>query len=141
MYDRGEKLKRKIAGVNSGDEDSEDDSDGDEEGVQAATARAFKELEDLDDDDLDEENDPQPSGKIGKSGLMEMKFMQNAALRDKAQTRSLMDTFKEELQKLGEDEEGNKITLSDLDHDGHVNARVMGRVSFNPATKVSIRLT
>lgn len=136
MYDRGEKLKRKIAGINS-DEESEDESDDGEEGAGDVTSRALKELDDL--EDGEGHLPPAPGGKTGKSGLMEMKFMQNAALRETAQTRGLMDSFKEELQKLGEDEEGNVIPQGDLDPDAHVTTqRVTGRVSFNPGAKVSI---
>ncbi|CAG8602509.1 3644_t:CDS:2 [Acaulospora colombiana] len=98
MYNRGEQLKRKIAGVDS-DEESDEEMDDDDEDPEMIATRAMHELDALTMDDPD----AAPSNR--KSTLMDMKFMKEAASRGEAQVRGTVDSFKAELEKLGMTEE------------------------------------
>jgi len=123
MYDRGEKLKRKIAGVGS-DQDA-DDNDSEESGNdEDVTAAALRELDELARDE---------PGAKAKSGLMEMQFMKRAERKENAQSQGLVDSFKEELNRLGgTDEEGIATPQDQADS----LVRVGGHVYFQGGSNV-----
>jgi U3 small nucleolar RNA-associated protein 14 len=123
MYDRGEKLKRKIAGVGS-DQDA-DDNDSEESGNdEDVTTAALRELDELTRDE---------PGASAKSGLMEMQFMKRAERKENAQSQGLVDSFKEELNRLGgTDEEGIATPHDQVDS----LVRVGGRVYYQGGSNV-----
>jgi U3 small nucleolar RNA-associated protein 14 len=124
MYERGERLKKKIAGVDSEDEgsDESEDDDGD--------AR-LDELAALAKDDL------QPVSLPGRqSGLMEMKFMRDAERRDQASNRDAVDSFNDELSKLGLRQASDEDETTHQRDQMFAISRVGGRVSFNPGETV-----
>lgn len=124
MYDRGEKLKRKIAGLGS-DQDTDDNETDDSDNDSDAAASALRKLDELSRD----EAGAKPKG----GGLMEMQFMKRAELRDNAKTKGLVDSFKEELDKLGMAEDGDATTTAQA---GSV-VRMGGRVFYESGAKVS----
>lgn len=125
MYDRGQRLRQKIQGMDDVEEQSEEDEEEEGDDVQA-TARALRELDAIDEDE--------PVAGT-KSGLMEMQFMKRAAEREDVQNRTLVDSFKDELQKIGATEEGEDPAPPADTHPSMV--RVGGRVYYQPGTQVS----
>lgn len=121
MYERGQQLRRKIKGVNSDEEESDSSNSSEEEEDQGVINQALRAI-----DHLDQEDEETPTFG-NKSGLMEMKFMKNAVMRDDNRAREAVDSFKHELQKLGLDEAGGKLPSEE------VAGKTRGRVSFNPA--------
>ncbi|KAG8789118.1 hypothetical protein FRC15_011686 [Serendipita sp. 397] len=119
MYDRSEMLRKKIAGKDSEDDD---ESDVDEESVEESATRALRAL-----DDIDEDLSRNSIG--GKSGLMEMKFMKDAARRDEAQNKMTTDSFRHALENLGMSE--NDDAPTEPPRSTGVSRRG-GRVSFQP---------
>lgn len=120
MYERGERLKMKIAGAGSSDEDSED-SDEDEHQNKMDDLMALS------------KDEPQPATLSGRgSGLMQMKFMKEAERRDQASNHDTVDAFREELSKLGLAQGSDED--DPIDHTQAGATR--GRVSFNPGEKV-----
>lgn len=132
MHERGEKLRRRIAGAASGSESESDDSeeDEDEDDIKAKAIDKLRELNDADDAETEGLN------VLKKGGLMQMKFMQEGLSREAAQARAEVDSFQEELRMLdqvqaiadGGDEPGSLVTVQ----------RTGGRVSFKPGQPVRI---
>jgi U3 small nucleolar RNA-associated protein 14 len=121
MYERGERLKKKIAGVDSEGDESDDDDDDARLGELAALAK-----EDL-----------QPVSLSGRQGgLMEMKFMRDAERRDQASNRDVVDSFNDELSKLGIRQASDEDEISQGRDQMIAISRVGGRVSFNPGETV-----
>ncbi|KAG8960552.1 hypothetical protein FRC03_006414 [Tulasnella sp. 419] len=86
MLQRGEVLRKKIAGdTHSSDEDEQEDGD-----IDAIKARAFEELAAFDDDEGGETSAHQ-------SGIFEMKFMKEAMARKLAKVNEVADDFRKEL--------------------------------------------
>lgn len=123
MFDRGERLKSKIAGVESDEESSEENDEGSDDARLELAALARDDLQVV-----------PLSGR--QSGLMQMKFMKDADARDQASNRDAIDSFNDELSKLGLRQgcDGDAIT-----QEGEYMAAVPcvgGRVSFNPGETV-----
>ncbi|KZT55054.1 Utp14-domain-containing protein [Calocera cornea HHB12733] len=95
QLERSERLRKKILGQVEDDEESEseDDEDADEETIRD---RAFNELAALD------ATEAAPEGNKSK-GLMNMKFMQDAATEDEQRVNKDRDDFIRELQRIGAD--------------------------------------
>ncbi|KAK9768313.1 hypothetical protein K7432_001115 [Basidiobolus ranarum] len=99
---KGDALRRKIHDMGS-DEDSDDSyhtdlSDGEDDPTEVKK-RAFDEIEKLDASD----DDQKP-----KKGVFAMKFMQQAIDRQKEQNRALIESFKDDLEYMSEDESSSK---------------------------------
>ena len=127
MYERGERLKKKIAGIDSGDENSEgsDDEDDDDARLDELAALA--------------KSNSQPMSLSGRGGrIMEMKFMQEAERRDQASNRDAIDSFKDELDKLGLADGSGDDDSPSLPQ--NTISRLGGRVSFNPGEKVCLHI-
>ena len=133
MHERGEKLRRRIAGVASGSEsESESDNSDEDEDEDAIKAKAMDKLR-----ELNEVDDFGTEGLKKKGGVMQMKFMQEGFSREAAQAHAEVDSFQEELQMLdqvqviaeGSDTPGPLVTVQ----------RTGGRVSFNPGPPVRTR--
>ncbi|KAI0059414.1 Utp14-domain-containing protein [Artomyces pyxidatus] len=124
MLDRGEQLRRKIRG-DKGSDDSGSDDDGGADGLEGLKARAFEELAELKADDL-----PELSGN-GKS-VFDMKFMRDAAARERLEVNREVDDFVKELGGAGDhtDEDGDHSTSQDAP--SVAVHRMGGRVSFRP---------
>ncbi|KAG7442817.1 Utp14-domain-containing protein [Guyanagaster necrorhizus] len=126
MLDRGERLRRRIAG--KGSDESDDDSDDEESADSPEDIRqhAFDELARLDKDD-GELSQEKSKGK----GVFEMKFMKDAMARQQNETNKIVDDFVKELGGGGEegrsDNEGGKDPSS-----GVVVSRTGGRVTYRP---------
>ena len=131
MHERGEKLRRRIAGAASGSESESDESDEDED-EDNIKAKAMDKLR-----ELNEVDDAEPEGLNvlkKKGGVMQMKFMQEGLSREAAQAHAEVDSFQEELQMLdqvqviaeGSDTPGPLVTVQ----------RTGGRVTFKPGEPV-----
>ena len=126
MYERGERLKKKIAGVDSEGEDTDESEDDDDDG----DAR-LGELAALAKDDLQLVS---LSGR--QSGLMQMKFMRDAERRDQASNRDAVDSFNDELSKLGLRQASDEDETTQQRDQTIALSRVGGRVSFKPGETV-----
>lgn len=126
MLNRGEDLRRKIAGQDS---DSDSDSDGAGGNEEMIRKKAFDELQGLDEED--EEMDLGVGKK--KSGIFEMKFMKDAMARQQQQADKDADDFVNELEgvkQLEEDEEAGESS-------GVQVSRVGGRAVYHPGAQQS----
>ncbi|KAK7695122.1 hypothetical protein QCA50_002312 [Cerrena zonata] len=131
MLSRGEKLRRRIQGIDSGEsgeeEDESDDDDDGEDTIDKIKARAFEELAALNKDDTAEV----PGGK---KGVFQMKFMQDAMARGELRTKQLADDFINEMgMHNADDDEDDEFTGGRLEEsNGAAVERVGGRVTFRP---------
>jgi len=133
MHQRGEKLRRRIAGATSGSESESDDSDeeGDEDDIKAKAIDRLRELNEVDDAETEG-----LSGQMKKGGVMQMKFMQEGLAREATRARAQVDSFQEELQRLDQvqvpadgdsvDGLGPLVTVQ----------RTGGRLTFKPGQSV-----
>jgi U3 small nucleolar RNA-associated protein 14 len=126
MLDRGEKLRRRIRGELSGDEEQSESEEEleDEEGVRAA---AFEELRRVREEEV--------GGEAAEKGVFKMKFMRDAMARDMARAEREADDFAREIGSgipEDEDEETMEIPAAGL---AQVQ-RMGGRVSFQPGATV-----
>ena len=128
MHERGERLKRKIAGKDSEEESSEESEGGD-------ANEPLDELATLAQDDLPTASPP------GRHGwLMEMKFMKDAERRDQALNREAIDSFKDQLNKLALSQGSDEGELAPENAPNTATTWVGGRVSFNPGETASFDL-
>lgn len=135
MLDRGEKLRRKIAGRDSEESGGESDSDDDKsggEGVDGIKRRAFDELE-----ELDAEEEAEDGGK--RSGVFEMKFMKDAMARQQQNTDRLVDDYAKGLggRDTGADSDED-AALDQPDESGVLVSRTGGRMLYRPGPSVSV---
>ncbi|KAF9355937.1 hypothetical protein BGX34_010178 [Mortierella sp. NVP85] len=116
QLERGDRLRRKIQGVDSDEEQSGGDSDYSEfedDDVEGIKARAFEELAEVQ-DQLDKDQDAALEAKVGK-GVFAMKFMQDAAKRNKLKAQAAAEEFRrelmeeEEMQAKGSDDEWESV--------------------------------
>ncbi|KAI0271451.1 Utp14 protein-domain-containing protein [Gloeopeniophorella convolvens] len=132
MLERGEKLRKKIQGEEDGDS-SDGDSD---KSVAALRARAFDELAELKGDDL-------AAPATGKSkSVFDMKFMQDAAVREQREVDRQVNDFMQELQDI--EDAGDGVDSAEASHGDPTVAveRVGGRLSFRPSgVSVSLSMT
>ncbi|KAH9950956.1 Utp14-domain-containing protein [Amylocystis lapponica] len=129
MLDRGERLRRRIRGEGSGDEeDSEDESDAEdgEESIRRIRENAFEELAALDGND---DSTMAEGGKKGKS-LFEMKFMKEGMARDAKRADEMVDDFVKEMGARTTDEDA-EADVEEQPYGTAVN-RVGGRATFRP---------
>lgn len=138
MVARGEELRKRIAGIESGDEGDEFDESGSEEDDAEADfdrirGTAFDELASLDAKDAA----AAASGPKLK-GVLNMKFMKDAVARGERKVQGDVDDLRrrlDEMDEMGEREEG-----SDDDGPEGVSAQVqgnLGRMVFGPSGTVS----
>ncbi|OZJ03444.1 hypothetical protein BZG36_03176 [Bifiguratus adelaidae] len=109
QLERGEQLRRKIQGIEgSEDEDEASEDNTDNEGVDGEEGARAKALEELDKLEEDMRN-PDPKPSVGK-GIFAMKFMQEAAKRQEAESQQLLDQMREEFENgdLTDDDDGTK---------------------------------
>ncbi|KAG0239310.1 hypothetical protein BGW41_007795 [Actinomortierella wolfii] len=98
QLDRGERLRRKIQGVDSDEEQSGGESeysDLDDDDVAGVKARAFDELAQVE-EQLARQEDAAKEAKVGK-GIFAMKFMQEAAKRSKLAAQQAAEEFREQM--------------------------------------------
>lgn len=123
MLAKGERLRRRIQGVDSGDESMGEEEDEDAD-VDEIRNDAFNELAKL---------EPQPDGEGNLKGVFEMKFMKDAMARRAREADTAADDLRAELAKVDaeaevdSDEEPAQETLP------VVSDRVNGRMVFNPS--------
>ncbi|KAE9395799.1 Utp14-domain-containing protein [Gymnopus androsaceus JB14] len=134
MLSRGEKLRRKIQGKASDDEDSQSESDNDDGHEGVGVESAFNELRTLG----GEEDSSETVGKKGKS-VFEMKFMKDAMARKQVETSRMVDDFVKE---MGGEENQNSDNESPHDDSNHIEngvivSRTGGRMVFQPGARVS----
>ncbi|KAG0345146.1 hypothetical protein BG004_003929 [Podila humilis] len=107
QIERGDKLRRKIQGLDSDEEQSGGESeysDLEDDDVEGIKNRAFDELADVE-FQLAKAEDAAKEAKVGK-GVFAMKFMQDAAKRSKLQAQAAAEEFRKEM--MDEDEEEAK---------------------------------
>lgn len=127
MLEKGEKLRRRIQGLNSGSEDDPDGSvDGDDDRIRD---NAFEELNSL----QNEEGESDPEGSKKAKSVFQMKFMKDAASRQNTILDREIDDFRREMGELNSDRESE---------DNHEEAdlvrpqRLNGRLVFRPGPQV-----
>ncbi|KAG6813718.1 hypothetical protein H0H92_008126 [Tricholoma furcatifolium] len=143
MLTRGERLRRRIQGVDSGDEsgEDEDEDDGpdanDEDDVERIKKGAFDELQKLESDGPSLQADG--DGKKKSKSIFEMKFMKDAMARQQHAADKMADDFVKEMGGQTGDAEG-----SDLEENpdvgtgsGVLSQRIGGRVSYHPGAAAS----
>ncbi|KAG0240366.1 Utp14 protein-domain-containing protein [Mortierella sp. GBAus27b] len=99
QIERGERLRRKIQGVGSDEEDTGGESeysDFEDDDIQGVKSRAFEELAEVQ-AQLDNDQDAALEAKVGK-GVFAMKFMQDAAKRNKLKAQTAAEEFRRELE-------------------------------------------
>ncbi|KAH7105159.1 Utp14-domain-containing protein [Auriculariales sp. MPI-PUGE-AT-0066] len=133
MLAKGERLRRRIQGVGSGEDDesgeSDDDSDADIETIKRA---AFDELAQLDGDV------GEPSGQL--KGVYQMKFMRDGMARQQKEADDLANALRADLQKVNSDSEDDEMATPPATNGGVVSDRINGRMVFapgNPLTRQS----
>ncbi|KAG6898857.1 hypothetical protein C0993_003500 [Termitomyces sp. T159_Od127] len=138
MLARGEKLRRKIKGVES-DDDSDDDGEdeeghGDEGDVERIKQGAFDELQRLEKGDNGLQTE-EGGSKKGKS-IFEMKFMKDAMARQQQVADQMADDFIKEMGgQSGDVDGGDDDETPEVDPASSVVAqRVGGRISYHPGT-------
>ncbi|KAK4046557.1 hypothetical protein OIV83_006009 [Microbotryomycetes sp. JL201] len=134
MVAKGEQLRRRIAGVDSDedqnefDEDDESDDDDDCADIDQIKQSAFDELKSL------EEKEAAINAAQSKSkGVMGMKFMQDALKRNEARANAQADELRRTLE--GMDDEGNDPDDDDAEAPVAVSEQVggnLGRMVFGP---------
>lgn len=131
MLERGDRLRQKIQGRGSDDDDENDLSDDGDEGgregaLQKAKATAFEELQQL---EGTEEN--QESVEVKAKSVFNMKFMKDAAARQNREVDKMVDDFRKE---MGDADEGSENEdVPDESVDPIAVQRAGGRMSFRPA--------
>lgn len=150
QLERGERLRRRIQGLGDDDSEDEDDdeSDGDrdsrdEDPESKIAARAFDELATLN-DSLSTLDPLASKGKKKLGGIMNMKFMRDAAVREEAEVDKVVDDFRAEL--VGLSTEGEDIDMVGGDTDEtpqslSVNVQGnAGRMVFRPSIAIEVCL-
>ncbi|THV07291.1 small-subunit processome [Dendrothele bispora CBS 962.96] len=131
MLTRGEKLRRRIQGQDSGSEDDSDDTEEDDDDAEAA----FNELQEL--RNADDDQDAEAAGKKGKS-VFEMKFMKDAMIRRQHEANKMVDDFVKEMGgDLREESEGGDDDGEIQDDSSVVVSRAGGRMIFKPGASIS----
>lgn len=138
MLERGEKLRRRIKGIDSDDEEEESEDDDDDEGmdieagIEKIKQSAFDELRKLD----DEAEEGEGTNKKKSKSVFEMKFMKDATARKSTAARKDVDDFIKEMGGTigGGDDSGEEEEIQDQDPSmGVLASRTGGRVVFRPA--------
>lgn len=127
MLDRGEKLRRKIAGITDDDEggsEAESDDDDDDTLIRKAVEDA---------EELRTDTSAVPSGS--KSDLFGLKFMKDAMERREKRAHELIDDFVQSFGDKGAEEEDPEATNEDT-----IITRNGGRISLRPADMVKFTL-
>lgn len=123
MLAKGERLRRRIQGVGSGDE-SEGDEDEDAD-VGDIKQRAFDELAQLDEE-------PSAGGKL--KGVFEMKFMKDAMARRAREADTAAEELRAELANVDAEAAAHESDAEPTQETVPVvSDRVNGRMTFNPS--------
>ena len=141
MLSRGEKLRRRIKGVESGESEGDDEDDSDEDdgldmegGIEKIKQGAFEELRRLKSPDGMEEGEK----RKGKS-VFEMKFMKDAMARQAQAANKEVDDFIKEMGgdvgNLDGSDEGGETQEVDPSS-GVISERTGGRLVFRPGATV-----
>ena len=145
MLSRGEKLRRRIKGVESDESEGDDEDDSDEDdgldvegGIEKIKQGAFEELRRLKSLDGMEEGEK----RKGKS-VFEMKFMKDAMARQAQAANREVDDFIKEMggdvgNADGSDEEGGTQEIDPSS--GVISERTGGRLVFRPGATVRVSL-
>lgn len=141
MLDRGEKLRRRIQGDNSGSDgygsDSSDSEFNGDEGVVKIKADAFEELVKLRSDK--EINDDEGSDlKRGSKSVFEMKFMKDAAARRNREVDRMIDDFRNEMGEIPV--ESDRDEAEDESERTANGERINGRMVFKPGPQVCLSM-
>lgn len=131
QLERGEQLRRKIQGLDSDGEGAESDSDPDED-VQDIANRAAN--------DVDFPDGLSVAGLASgkKKGIMDMKFMVDAAAREDRIARDDADDFKAEMLGLAGEGDDDELSLPDNAITDSISIQGnAGRMLFRPADSVS----
>ncbi|KAI6154218.1 small-subunit processome [Pisolithus tinctorius] len=135
MLDRGEKLRRRIRGEDSGSESDEGSESGDEElDEEGIRRKAFEELE-----NIRTEGEGDTSDLKSKS-VFNMKFMQEAATRRAREANTQAEELAREMAlDLGDAEgsESGDITENAATQNTSVVQRTGGRISFRPGASAA----
>lgn len=125
--EREERLARRIRGEDSEGENGDTDDDDDDTGLEIVKARAFEELQSLTHVGV-------VSGQRAdekSTSVFEMKFMKEAAARQRRDVDDMMDEFRKELGEIpmnsDDEEEQNE------DSDTVTANRANGRMTFRPS--------
>ncbi|KAF8310820.1 Utp14-domain-containing protein [Clavulina sp. PMI_390] len=127
QLERGEQLRRKIQGLDSDGEAPDSDSDP-EQDVEDITGRAFEELAA---EGADTSGLPASSGKKKKAGILDMKFMREAAAREDRAAQADADDFRAELLGLTGGAEGTTPANEEPSNSMLVQGN-SGRMIFRP---------
>jgi len=140
MLSRGEKLRRRIKGVESDESEGDDESDSDEDGldveggIEKVKQGAFEELRRLESADGMEESEK----RKGKS-VFEMKFMKDAMARQaQAANKEIDDFIKEMGGDVENSDEGDEAETQEVNASGVISERTGGRLVFRPGATVRI---
>lgn len=133
MLERGEKLRRRIRGENSGDEGNEDSESEEEEQDEEAIKRgAFEELAALRTED--DANHPNLKSK----SVFNMKFMRDAAARQSREADAQAEELQMEMgfgiDREDDDDDGTDTITGVPPKDTSMMQRTGGRLSFRPGT-------
>ncbi|GLB43759.1 putative utp14 protein [Lyophyllum shimeji] len=143
MLERGEKLRRRIRGVGSDEEEEshEEESEGGEEGeegVERIKRDAFDELRRVQ-VQAEDEDEGERGGKGKGKSIFEMKFMKDAMARQQLAVDRMADDFVKELGGHLENEENESDDADEPQaahevdpESGVVTQRTGGRVSYHP---------
>ncbi|KAL5494847.1 hypothetical protein ACEPAI_309 [Sanghuangporus weigelae] len=140
MLERGERLRRRIQGVGSGEEDasetSESDEDqGSEDGVIRLKAKAFEELRTLQREGNEEKSIDDKEAK----GVFQMKFMKEAAARKNTVLDREIDDFRKEMGEMTARSDSDDARDSGTDVPNHAE-RLNGHMIFQPGYQVQSSL-
>ncbi|KLO20113.1 Utp14-domain-containing protein [Schizopora paradoxa] len=137
MLEKGEQLRKRIAGVASDEEDGDDEADGDGEGGSTSLSRvkaaAFDELDRLRDDGSQDGLDVDGKPRKAKS-VFEMKFMKDAAARQNQEVDREIDDFRREIGDLTDHDDEHSIVPPDNGEPAPSISveRLGGRMTFKP---------
>ena len=138
MLERGERLRRRIRGVGSDEEDGSETSGSDadaedENGIIRIKANAFEEIQKVRQDAEEDEND---DGKQAAKSVFRMKFMKDAAARKNAQLDQEIDDFRREMGDMRDDSNTDDDDASRDEDASSPAERIHGRMVFRPGPRV-----
>ncbi len=135
QLERGEQLRKKIQGARGDDEESGSEDEEDEGGLEAIRAKAFDELQALE----SEESASAMASQEKKSGLLQMKFMQEAEERAETALRAQADDLRAEMLRLDAevDEAEDSFEVGEVPKEFRPSAQQkvggnVGRMVFRP---------
>jgi U3 small nucleolar RNA-associated protein 14 len=134
QLERSEQLRRKIQGEDEDDDELSDSTTNPDEAVQDIADHAFDELR-----AVQAEGVPTPASGNKKTGLLDMKFMRDAANRDNREVDATVDDFQDDLVDLISDNKDVEIPQAPALSDSITVKGNEGRIMFKPrAEEVSL---